>query len=135
MALLRDGHIIKAYFLSILVFFNQKTVDRTTTLFISLSVKLFGFLTRLITKASAHGTGREALDWIRAWLTDRKKRVSTDGVKSVSLAITGMPQGLVLGPLLFIKYINTLDTGVHSSVSEAANDPKQAGLLPWMMVR
>ncbi len=65
------------------------------------------------------------LKWIRAWLSGRKQRVQINGKKSDSGCITsGVPQGSVLGPLLFIIYINDLDSGIRSDVSKFADNTK-----------
>ena len=80
---------------------------------------------RLILKLKSHGMGNSIINWIDKWLTDRRQRVVVDGeVSSWKSVLSGVPQGSVLGPILFLVYINDLEEGVTRKILKFANVTK-----------
>jgi len=80
---------------------------------------------RLLLKLKAHGIDVKLNNWIAEWLRNRTQRVCIRGVMSDWLAVlSGVPQGSVLGPILFLIYINDLDYGIRNWVLKFADDTK-----------
>ena len=78
---------------------------------------------RLIIKLHNHGIQGKLLDWIRSFLEHRQQRMVINGQYSTWSNVTsGIPQGSVLGPLLFVIYINDLPDTVLSQVFLFADD-------------
>ncbi|RUM41879.1 MAG: hypothetical protein DSY80_08180 [Desulfocapsa sp.] len=80
---------------------------------------------RLLSKLSSYGIHGEVLSWIKAFLCDRRQRVAVRGSFSDWLdVLSGIPQGSVLWPLLFVLYINDLPDNMMSEVFMFADDTK-----------
>ena len=109
-ALLDKGHNVDVFYLDL-----SKAFDRVPH-------------QRLLAKLTAHGITGNIYNWIQSWLADRMQRVVLNGTQSKwSNVSSGVPQGSVLGPLLFIIFINDIDSAVdtlHCTLLKFADDTK-----------
>ena len=80
----------------------------------------------LIHKVQLSGISDKILNWIKNFLNDRTQKVVIDGAQSSpAQVISGVPQGTVLGPVLFIIYINDLHKVIKNSILKCfADDSK-----------
>ena len=77
----------------------------------------------LLYKLEYYGIRNDTLQWISAWLSGRTQKVVLDGVCSdPALVLSGVPQGSVLGPILFLIFINDLPDNINSTVRLFADD-------------
>lgn len=80
---------------------------------------------RLLSKISGYGIKGKIFKWIKDFLEQRKQRVVVNGTCSGWRSITsGIPQGSVLGPILFLIFINDLPKVVKCLIKLFADDAK-----------
>lgn len=77
----------------------------------------------LLRKLTACGISDSLHDWFKDYLSNRRQRVVFPGVNSEwAYTKAGVPQGSVLGPLLFLIYINDIVEDIHSNIRLFADD-------------
>ena len=73
----------------------------------------------------AHGIGGKVLRWLEAFLVGRQQRVFVGGSQSGWARVpSGVPQGSVLAPLLFVLYVNDLPDALNCQIKTFADDSK-----------
>ena len=77
----------------------------------------------LLYKLGYYGIRGSTHKWISSWLSERSQKVVLDGQASDPVPVlSGVPQGSVLGPVLFLIFINDLPDNIRSSVRLFADD-------------
>ena len=122
----RAGHSCETQLLITIHDFAQNLNNRKQTDVILLDfTKAFDKVShkRLCSKLAHYGIRGALLTWINDFLTGRTQRVIVNGCISDDTGVSsGVPQGTVLAPLLFLVYINDLPKNIVSSVKLYADD-------------
>ena len=80
---------------------------------------------RLLKKIWAYGIRGQIYNWIKNFLSDRKQKVIVDGKTSTTANVSsGIPQGSVLGPILFLIFINDFPLVIQAFIKLLADDAK-----------
>ena len=78
---------------------------------------------RLLTKLRYHGINGSTYNWIQTWLTQRTQCVVLNSETfSPASVMSGIPQGTVLGPLMFLLYINDITKDINSPLRLFTDD-------------
>ena len=83
-------------------------------------------------KVKAHGIDDKVYNQIKAWLRGSEQRIQINGkISNCGAVNSGVHQGSILGPLIFIIYINYLDFEMSSNISKFADDIQIGRQISW----
>ena len=100
-----------------------------TALDISAAFDTLDHITLLHRLQHTFGLSGYVISWIRSYLTDRSSFVKIDSSSSPSTILTGVPQGSVLGPLLFVLFISPIANVINPDQSNQNNTVSWSILL------
>ena len=119
-----DSTIYQLLSITSTIYENFEKFDETRAIFLDIS-KAFDKVWHdgVIFKLKSNGIGGNLLNFFQNYLSNRRQRVVLNGQESSWMNLeAGVPQGSVLGPLLFLVYINDLTDNIHSQMRLFADD-------------
>ena len=119
--------------LAILEEIYQGLDNHKNSIFISLDIsKAFDRVWHegLLFKLRQCGVDGQLLKWFKSYLSDRSQRVVVGGsTSSQPFLHSGVPQGSLLGPLLFLVYVNNMGKGIRLLIHQFADDTNQLQVI------
>ena len=85
-------------------------------------LKLFDCVDHNILCKKLEGMGLNSSAWFKSYLTNREQVVIINGTSEPCIVKCGVPQGSILGPLLFLCYVNDMPNSVNITLFQYADD-------------